>query len=44
MTRESIAQLTQSETYSGARLRALGFAPQITLEEGWRRTVAELGQ
>ncbi|MBN8636742.1 MAG: NAD-dependent epimerase/dehydratase family protein [Anaerolineae bacterium] len=44
LTRESIAQLTQSETYSGARLRALGFTPQITLEEGWRRTVAELGQ
>ncbi len=39
LTRESIGQLTQSETYSGAKLRALGFQPQVSLEEGWRQTV-----
>ena len=39
LTQDSIVQLTQSETYSGAKLRALGFQPQISLEEGWRQTV-----
>ncbi|MBE2268105.1 MAG: NAD-dependent epimerase/dehydratase family protein [Anaerolinea sp.] len=39
LTRESIGQLTQSETYSGAKLRALGFQPQVSLAEGWQQTV-----
>jgi len=39
LTQDSIAQLTQSETYSGAKLRALGFQPQVSLEEGWQQTV-----
>ncbi len=42
LTRDGIAQLTQSETYSGAKLRALGFQAQMSLAEGWRRTVAGL--
>ncbi len=42
LTRDGIAQLTQSETYSGAKLRALGFQAEMSLDEGWRRAVAEL--
>jgi len=42
LTRDGIEQLTQSETYSGVKLRALGFQAEMSLDEGWRRTVAEL--
>ncbi|MCC6612259.1 MAG: NAD-dependent epimerase/dehydratase family protein [Anaerolineae bacterium] len=40
LTLEQIALLTESETYSGAQLRALGFEPQVALDEGWRRVIA----
>jgi len=39
LTSENLAQLTQSETYSGAKLRELGFQPQVSLEEGWQHTI-----
>ena len=39
LTSENLAQLTQSETYSGAKLRGLGFQPQVSLEEGWQHTI-----
>lgn len=32
---EALRQLTQDEAYSGQALRALGFAPQVALSEGW---------
>jgi nucleoside-diphosphate-sugar epimerase len=36
---ETFQQLVESEVYSGARLRALGFAPRLPFEETWRQAI-----
>jgi nucleoside-diphosphate-sugar epimerase len=36
---QAVRQLTGDEVYSGAALRDLGFAPSVTLAEGWARTI-----
>lgn len=36
---EAFQQLVESEVYSGAKLRALGFAPTLPFEETWRRAI-----
>jgi UDP-glucose 4-epimerase len=39
ITRETISQFTENETYSSEALSALGFKPSVSLEEGWRETL-----
>lgn len=36
---EAFQQLVESEVYSGAKLRALGFAPKLPFDETWRRAI-----
>lgn len=36
---ETFQQLVESEVYSGARLRALGFAPKLPFDETWRQAI-----
>ncbi|HEX3050387.1 MAG TPA: NAD-dependent epimerase/dehydratase family protein [Aggregatilineaceae bacterium] len=39
LTSNAVHQLTDDEVYSGAKLRQLGFAPSLTLEQSWQRTI-----
>lgn len=36
---EAFQQLVESEVYSGAKLRALGFAPTLPFDETWRQAI-----
>lgn len=36
---EAFQQLVESEVYSGAKLRALGFAPKLPFDETWRQAI-----
>jgi nucleoside-diphosphate-sugar epimerase len=37
---ETFQQLVESEVYSGARLRTLGFAPKLSFDETWRAAIS----
>ncbi len=43
ITVSAMQQLVMDEVYSGETLRGLGFAPQLSLDEGWQRTIQEQG-
>lgn len=42
ITRETISQFVEDETYSSEALSAIGFTPSVSLEEGWRLTLESM--
>lgn len=44
LTPDSIRQLTHNEVFSGHKLHQLGFKSQLTLDQSWQKTLAQMPQ